>query len=573
MARHETPIFHDLLDALQHHAERDPDRLAFTFVVDDGQNDARLSFGELLDRTIQIGSSLSDRTAAGERVLLMLPPSLDFIPTFWGASWAGLVPCVAYPPVSPSATAAVASLFREVQASCVITSEATASSLAATPHWKELGLPEPIAWETLENGASKRKRRDTELAFIQFTSGSTSSSKGVRVTRKGLASHCEQARAAFHYDRHTVAVYALPLNHCFGLFAALICPTYVGHTCAQLSPQRFAEQPLSWLKAIDRFRGTVSAAPNFAYELLCRSMSDVCASDMKLDLSCLRFAGMGGEVMQPSNLGRVADVLRPFGLSADALKPAYGLSEATMYISGSATTGLARVAFFDGPALRRGQVESAAPNAANARAFVGVGPVIPGSEVVLVDLDTSRRAERGRVGEIWFRGPGVADGYWGRPEASEAAFGAKLEATGPRYLRTGDLGFIDQGELFVSGRCKELIVVDGLRFFPSELEASVRECGPEVAGAAMAAFPCAGAGGAGFALAIELDPPSPALAERIFARIARDHQIECELLIFAPTSSLPRTTRGKVQRLGVASLASESRLPGVTLRRSQRAGP
>lgn len=560
-----------VVDVLERRAEQQPRRPIYIYLQDGESSEQTLTYGDLLARSRILSGAIAELAGPGDRVVVVLPPCSEFFEVFWGCLHAGTIPCVTYPParVSVPDLAAVAAMSRDSGASIMITSRAVQRQISALAESGSLAglLPDVHAFEDLADAATPGRRRHTEVAYLQYTSGSTSSPKGVRVMHRGLAEHLSHLCERSGYSASSVSVFWLPVHHSFGMIGGVMIPMYSGCTAVSMSPAHFLQRPLRWLEAIDRYRATHSGASNFAYDMVTTQLATA-AVNRALDLSCWAFAAVGGEAIQVGTLRRFQAELGKVGLPRTALAPGYGLSEATSGVSSCAFQEPV-VVTLDGAGLERGRVEPCRDDEPGARSMVSVGPLLPGLEMKLVDPLTAIECPSDRIGEVWLRGGAVADGYWSRPEESAAVFEGRLPGSDATYLRTGDLGFVLNDELFITGRCKELIIVRGLNFFPADLEATIRAADSALEDAPAAAFPLLADGGDGLGVAVELETPSAAIAHRIRARIAAEHGIECGFLAMVAPGTLPRTGSGKLQRLVISRLAHSGELEGQRVEPSE----
>jgi thioester reductase-like protein len=558
--------FEHVVDALEHRARVEPRRAVYTYLLDGESREQTLTYGELLEKVTALSGSIAELTRTGDRIVIMLPPCSEFFAVFWACLHAGTVPCIIYPParVTPADLAPVAAICRDSQASLVITSRPVQQRLASLQETSPsaLGIPPIHALEALEEQGLRGQRRRAEVAYLQYTSGSTSTPKGVRVLHTGLAEHLHHICERFRYSRDSVGVSWLPVHHSFGLVGAVLVPMYAGCTAISMSPAHFLERPLRWLEAIDKYRGTHAGAPNFAYDLVSSQVAAGKAT-RPLDLSSWHLAGCGGEAVQAGTLEHVRVELGRVGMPATALTPSYGLSEATLTVTTSPYREPVMLTL-DGEALRQGRVVPCSPDVPGARTMVGVGQLLSGFEMRFVDPVTGVPTPSDVIGEVWLRGGAVADGYWSRPEETAAVFRGHLAGESAPYLRTGDLGFLWKEELFITGRCKEIIIVRGLNFFPADLEATVRHADAALENVPVAAFPWLSAAGDGLGIALELSAPTPEIVARIRARLAAEHGIESGFLTIVQPGALPRTGSGKLQRLQIAQLAQGGKLTNLS---------
>ncbi|HEY3254869.1 MAG TPA: non-ribosomal peptide synthetase, partial [Polyangiaceae bacterium] len=412
----------------------------------------------------------------------------------------------------------------------------------------------------------------TDIAYLQYTSGSTSRPKGARVSFANLAAHCEQLRKAFHLQRETVSAFWLPAHHSFGLVGGIVAPLTVGYRTVLMAPRHFLERPLRWLEAISRFGAHVSGGPNFAYDLCAQATANI--DDDRFDLRHWNFAGVGGDVVRSETLRRFAGATKRWGFKETALKPSYGMSEATLTISIQSRALPPRTMTLDVAALGLGAVRAAAAAApGTAREVVGVGTPIDGLQVLIVDPESATQSAEGQVGEIWLAGPNVVAGYWNADADAEAPFQARLSGGGERFLRTGDLGFIHEGELFITGRRKELIIVRGANFYPQDIETSVLGVSHQLKTAV--AFSIDDDHSEQLVVLVERDGlgKQQELEARIAEAISLAHGLTCHDIVLLPLDSLARTASGKVSRVQAKAAYSSGRFSEISRASRPPQGP
>ncbi|MEY2882164.1 MAG: hypothetical protein RLZZ15_4544 [Verrucomicrobiota bacterium] len=545
-----------VLHQLDRHAAGKPEAAAFRFVRAPDFSTDDVSFAALRGHALRIAQALRARHAEGRRVLLALAPGADYLAAFLGCLYAGAIAVPIYPPRRNRPPERFIAVARNCAADFVVADAETRRQIEAALG-PEVRAALDLAW--LEPAGEAGAPAEWALpylaadtpAFLQYTSGSTAEPKGVVVTHGNLEHNL--ALIAEPFGMNTAEVLALswlPPFHDLGLIGNLLAAVHHGVTEVILTPQAFLRDPLSWLRAIAHFRATSSAAPNFAYDLcVARATPEVVAA---LDLSCWKTAFNGAEPIRPATLARFAATFAPCGFAAGAMCPGYGLAEATLVVSAQPRGPGPLVADFDRAALGRHRVEpSTGPGAIR---LAGSGVVLGGQRVLVVDPDTRRACAADGVGEIWVAGPSVARGYWANPEATKETFRArtKPDGAGP-WLRTGDLGFLREGQLFITGRQKDLIIVGGNNHYPQDLEVTARAAHPALAEAAGAAFALAGEDGESLAVAHEInlqhrDADFAAVAAALRAAISAEHQLavtHCALVRFG---SLPKTSSGKIQR-------------------------
>ncbi|HEV7786338.1 MAG TPA: AMP-binding protein, partial [Thermoanaerobaculia bacterium] len=382
--------------------------------------------------------------------------------------------------------------------------------------------------------------------------GSTGSPKGVMVRHGNLMHNEEMIRRAFGQDERSVIVGWLPLHHDMGLIGNVLQPLYAGARCILLSPVAFLQRPVRWLRAISRYRATGSGGPNFAYELCVRKVGPEQRAD--LDLSSWSVAFNGAEPVRAGTLERFAEAFAPCGFRREAFYPCYGLAEATLFVAGGTMGRRPRVARVEPAALERNEVVAVAPEVPDARWLVSSGRPWMGQKIVVADPETGAACPPGWVGEIWVAGPSVALGYWRNPEATARDFHASLagrEGDGP-FLRTGDLGFLADGELYVTGRLKDLIILRGRNHYPQDLERTAEGSHPDLRPGSSAAFAVEIGGEERLVIALEVERRRrdgfEEMAEAVRRAVAAEHEVMVWEVVLLRAGSLPKTSSGKVQR-------------------------
>ncbi|WP_067847463.1 fatty acyl-AMP ligase [Nocardia lijiangensis] len=521
-----------------------------------------------LDRDARaLADWLAHRAEADRPVLLLYPPGPEFLRAFLGCLYAGVVAVPAPVPTDARSMRRVAGMLDDAGSRLVLTTTELYEPLAAWLRGTDRSgaaavtatdaepLGDPDAWVMPDiTGVS--------VAFLQYTSGSTSEPKGVMVSHGNLMHNEAAITAAAAIDDTDVVVGWLPHFHDMGLIGMLLQPLYSGSSLVFMSPMTFLKRPVRLLEAIDRYRAQVTVAPNFAYELLARRVTD--AQLAGLDLSPLRAALNGAEPVRARTLDAVIDRLGPAGFPADAFLPVYGMAEVTL-LATAARLGRTPVHLdVDSAALEGHRLVPAE----NGTRLVSCGAAAPGLDIRIVDPVTLRTLPDGHVGEIWIAGPSVAQGYWHRPEETRDRFAARTEGTGP-YLRTGDLGARHDGELFITGRLKDLIIMNGRNLYPHDIEETVRDAHPAVADAP------------GVVLSIDTETherllvvqgvrtavlgelPTAELSARIKAAVARGFDLPAPNVVLVEHRAVHRTTSGKVQRNSMRSAFLDNTVDGV----------
>lgn len=555
--------FKTITDLVLTMGELHPEKRIYTF-LEDGETEAQhLKYNELLARTRAIAAWLQAHSKRGERALLLYPSGLDFVTAFFGSIFAGVLAVPAYPPdpVRINRTLPrLQAIAADAQASIVLT---TSPIVAMAEKLFELA-PEMrkmvwLATDALsEEGASDWIKPDTDpdsIAFLQYTSGSTSTPKGVMVTHSNMLSNAAYYRYGWGHDESSVTVTWMPNFHDLGLMDGVIQPAFYGFHSVLMPPTALLKRPLRWLHAISRYRATFSSAPNFAFELCARKVTE---KDLAvLNLNSWRGALNAAEPVRRETMEYFFKVFEPCGFKWEVFSPGYGLAEATLKVS--ATN------WFDNPVFRRVKADALeqhqlidTDDAENVRVIAGCGRPMAefDTRVVIVDPETLTECAADRIGEIWVRGPGVAKGYWNRPEESELTFRAHLSDTGDGpFLRTGDLGFMQDGELYITGRLKDMIIIDGRNHYPQDIELTVERSHPAVRPGCSAAFSIE-LPGEHLVVVAELDEKRlgegqlnfEEVRAKIRAAVAQEHDLDTFAIEFIKAGTIAKTSSGKIQR-------------------------
>ncbi|WP_143665328.1 non-ribosomal peptide synthetase [Streptomyces sp. CS227] len=527
------------IDLLADTAARVPDRVAFRHLADGETPAGELTYAQLDTGARAVAARLQALGLRGREVVLLYPSGLDYVTAFFGCLYAGAVAVPAYPPTrQPRSLARIVGIVADCGAGTVLTTTAFAAKLGSRmPAAAALRVvtTDDVPLDGVEPWSRPVADADT-LAFIQYTSGSTSNPRGVLLTHGNLLSNAAVTQRLFRTGEDTRIVSWLPMYHDMGLIGSVLGTVHSGGSCVLMSPSAFAQRPGRWLEAISRFGATASGAPNFAYDLCVDRIGP--EERARLDLSSWEVAFNGAEPLRPSTLRRFAEAFADSGFRAEALTPCYGLAEATLLVTGKR---------WGTPAA----VDKAPPS--DGAPVVSSGIPADDVRVEIVDAATHRPAEPGAVGEIWVDSPGTAHGYLGHPELSEATFGATLAGTpGPRFLRTGDLGYLAEGELHVVGRLKDLVVVRGRNHYPQDIERTAELSHEALRPGGGAAFPVTVGGEEHLALVHELDRSFEGDLDEVVtaarAGVAAEHRVRPHSVVLIRAGSLPRTSSGKVQR-------------------------
>jgi amino acid adenylation domain-containing protein len=560
-----------LVDVLRRRADREPDLALFSF-LSDGDDDAEafLTAGELDLRARAMAARLQRIDLTGERALLLYPPGIEFIAAFFGCLYAQVIVVPAHLPRPNRPMPRLRSIVQDARPAVVLTCASlrmdSARWSAGVPELEEIPVLYSDEWTTegAEDDAPAVRRIEKlagwwidpdataeTLAFLQYTSGSTATPKGVMITHGNLLDNSARIQAVFGTSPGDRGVSWLPPFHDMGLVGGVVQPIYCGGTNTLMSPASFLQRPIRWLEAISRTSAEISGGPNFAYDFCVEKTTP--EQRRGLDLSRWRVAYNGAEPVRAETLDRFAAAFAPAGFRPEAFLPCYGMAEATLLVSGNPTGCRPIVLTVDAEALGLGKVAEAGAAAPGSH-LVSCGRPAEGHVVVIVDPATERPCPEDRVGEIWFAGPSAARGYWGRPEESQRSMDACLAGLdGGPFLRTGDLGFLHDAELFVTGRIKDMIILLGRNIYPHDVEWVAERCHSMLRTGGAAAFAVEIACKEGLAIVIETDRRlQKDGAEEVFAAIrgsvAESLDVEVSAIRLIKPTSLPRTSSGKVQR-------------------------
>jgi acyl-CoA synthetase (AMP-forming)/AMP-acid ligase II len=553
-----------LVDVLLRRAVLHPALPACTFLTDGEHESAHLTYGELDRRARALAAVLRALAAPGSRALLVYPPQIDFVVAFWACLYARIIAVPCSPPEPfrrdwglPRLQAIAADARPELILTVSSLRNSLAPLLETAPEWSaaRLHLTDDAAgadgdlrgdgggWQPELPGAD-------DVAFLQYTSGSTSSPRGVVLTHGNLIHNERMIRDAFGHRPALVVVGWLPLYHDMGLLGNVLQPLFMGGHSVLMSPIAFLRRPIRWLRAISRYRATTSGAPNFGYELCLRIAPEAL---QELDLSGWQVAYCGAEPVRAGTLERFAEKLAMCGFRRQALYPCYGLAEASLLVAGGAHGAPPVVRAFDRRALDHHSVAPAgAPD--HAVPLVSCGWAHGEEEIAIVNPERGVRSEPQQVGEIWVRGPNVAAGYWNRPEESAATFGGRLAGDdGGPFLRTGDLGFMRDGQLYVTGRLKDIIIIAGRNHYPQDIERAVEECHDGLRAGGAAAFPIDVDEREQLAVVAEIEAGGAACDLGAMATAARRavlglHGVAVHTLVLVRRGAVPKTSSGKLQR-------------------------
>lgn len=552
-----------MADVLRRSADERPEQCTFSFLADGEAQEDRFTNRELDARARAIAGMLKERELCGERVLLFYPPGLELIAAVFGCFYAGAVVILPWPPDPrrlDRTLPRLLSIVDDAQASALLTTSAMAEQSART--FADVPRLASLPRLTTDDADPEQAVRwpdhtgpdPSDLALLQYTSGSTDQPKGVMVTHANLITNLEsqQAESGWDVEADSHAVIWLPPYHDMGLIGGVFLWLYAGATVTLMSPEAFMYRPDRWLRAVSRTKATHIGAPNFAYDLCARKLSP--SERDSLDLGTLQVAWNGAETVRPETMKRFTETFQSRGFRREAFVPSYGLAEATLLVSATGRLG---------PTLP--EWEGAA----------SCGPPVRHQRVVIVDPEHRTPCEPGELGEVWVAGPCLAAGYWNRPDETARDFRATLANGDGPFLRTGDLGFLRSGELFIMSRLKDLIIIRGRNIHPVDVERTAESSHSALRPGASAAFALDRDGTERVVVVQEVYGGSPAPLDEVAAAIrhavAAAHEVRPFAVVLIKERTIPKTSSGKIQRrktrdsflAGSLAVLFESRDPAV----------
>ncbi len=546
-----------LVELMSLRAERTPEKVGYLFLKDGLNDESSLTYGQLDRKARQIAAHLRERIEPGSRVLINHAPGLDYICSYYGCLYASMVAVPVYPPRFNQKLDRLNSIVTSASPKAALTSKQIMDSLRAGI--AESPLLGPLSWvetDALGEDAPVAETifpRADALAFLQYTSGSTSEPKGVMLSHGNMMANLQVIQSCFGLGAESRGLVWLPPYHDMGLIGGVLEPAYTGFPVVLMSPFTFLQRPYRWLQAASKYKVTTTGGPNFAYDLCARRISDEQIAE--LDLSALEVTFCGAEPIRSEMIERFSARFASCGFRAESFYPCYGLAEATLMVSGGVKLELPVLQTFDGDTLEHQGNAVPATQAKNPRRLVGCGTEAPNHKVRIVDPVTLVQCAEGKVGEIWFSGPSVAQGYWQRPEDTETHFKAKIEgdASGDGFLRTGDLGFLRENQLYVTGRLKDLLIIHGRNLYPQDIELTVESSHTSLKAGAGAAFAVVLESGERLVVVQELDRKSKdvdldAVIQSIRSSVMEHHGVSPYAISIIEPNSIPLTSSGKIQR-------------------------
>ena len=547
-----------LVDILQWRAMNQPHQVAYRFLLDGEYDEVCLSYQELDQRARSIAALLQSSAKVGDRALLLYPPGLDFIVAYFGCLYARIIAIPAYPPhpnrlektlptilriaadAKPSVALLTSTLFENISSQNAIRNKFGTIKLLVTDcdevndltgKWQQPGIA------------------GNDTAFLQYTSGSTTIPRGVMVTHSNLMHNLDLIEESFGLTSKSQTVFWLPPYHDMGLIG-ILQSLYTGYPVTLMPHLMFLQRPFRWLQAISRFRATCSGGPNFAYDLCIRKVKP--EQREQLDLSSWEVAFNGAEPIYNKTLKQFADYFSSCGFRREAFLPCYGLAEATLMVVGAPKSRFPVTQNLMTLGLEQNQVIISPNKNEDTRTVVSCGKNMPNQKIRIVNAHTLALSPADQIGEIWVSGPSVASGYWNKPLESELTFGARLSDfnEGP-FLRTGDLGFLHDGELYITGRIKNLIISDGKNHYSHDIERTVEKSHPAIRLAGCAVFSISNSESEDIIVIAEIEHKITVKAEEVKKAIrqavAIHHELHVDDIRLISPGGIPRTTSGKIK--------------------------
>ena len=543
-----------LTEILVHRARVAAEEAGFVFLGEDGRESQRWTYGSLQERAIAIASILA-REGRGERALLLFRPGLDFLAAFFGCLYAQVLPVPANTPKRRRGASRLQAIIEDSQPRFLLSTSSALQEIVGVDG-SGLGKLIPIAVDEIKvtDGLDvPAPPSPSDIAFLQYTSGSTSTPKGVTVSHRNVMATLKDLDRGWGHGPGSAIVTWLPAFHDMGLVYGALLPVYAGIPCYAMAPSTFLQRPVRWLEAISRYRATHSAAPNFAYDLCSDRISEETAKT--LNLRTWKVAVNGAETVRASTLDRFASKFEVAGFDIKTFCPGYGLAESTLKVSAVRAGEPVRFLHVGSEGLKLGRIMPVAPGTHGSQILVGCGRSEIDGRIAIVDPETQQRCGPDSIGEIWVSSDAIADGYWNRPQESCDVFQARIAGTSEEsFLRTGDLGALYDGELFITGRLKDLIVIAGQNYHPQDIEARAEAAHPQLRGGRCASFAIDGAGTERVVVVQEVARTEvrrlrdTEIIGAIRSAVREALELELEMVVLLPPGTIPRTSSGKLQR-------------------------
>ncbi|MDA7952114.1 MAG: aminotransferase class I/II-fold pyridoxal phosphate-dependent enzyme [Pirellulaceae bacterium] len=569
------PPMTTFLDRLEYWCTQQPNEKVFSYLEDGEDQEISLTYAELATEAKIVAAKLQELGMAGERALLLYAPGLDFVKAFFGCLYAGVIAVPAYPPKRNRNAHRIRAIAEDANAKLALTTSDIVGRIEGVldeqPQLKTLTwLATDKLATSLESKWQKPHVSGETLMVLQYTSGSTGTPKGVCLSHSNFMHNSALISYSFDLDREGRGVSWLPTYHDMGLVGGIVNPVFYGRPSVMMSPLSFLTKPVRWLKAISKYRATISGGPNFAYDLCVQKIApDQCEG---LDLSNWRVAFNGAEPVRAETLAKFTEKFSPYGFQAKSHYPCYGMAETTLIIAGGNAKKEPVQQNFDGRQIDDGRAILISEDESAARRLVSCGQVLPDLDVKIVDTTEFKTLPSGHIGEIWVAGPSVAQGYWHNEKSTHEAFGGvlnldgedsanlngtpksskKANSEGIKYLRTGDLGFLQEDQIYVTGRLKDMIIVRGVNRYPQDIELTVEKSDSRLATSGTAAFSIDHEGRERLVIVSETvrstNKKWDSILEGIRGDVAQQHELPPDAIVLVRPGSIPKTSSGKIQR-------------------------
>ncbi|MFE4046680.1 MULTISPECIES: fatty acyl-AMP ligase [unclassified Priestia] len=558
--------YSSMIDLLSHKVMIHPEKVVYTFLSNDNQDETNITYQELHMYAKQIAAYLQHLGLEGQRALLMYPSGIDYVKAFLGCIYANVIPVPVYPPGLSRNMERLKAIMDDSATNIILTTTQLHSKISF--HFSDELSNMNLKWIPIDDISydyrdqwSQPKVDKESLAFLQYTSGSTSSPKGVMVTHGNILHNEAMIKAACQHNEDTVMLGWLPMYHDMGLIGNILQPLYLGAKCVFMSPMDFLQKPFRWLSAISKYKATISGGPNFAYDLCLKKITD--EQKVQLDLSSWEVAFNGAEPVRYETIQKFAQAFKDCGFKLNQFFPCYGMAEATLFITGNekltkpVSKGFCKESLLENKAIERPVSSEYSVK------LIGCGMTWLNQKVEIVNTDSLSKCASNEIGEIWVKGDSIAKGYFGRKQETNYAFNNIVKDTNENgFLRTGDLGFFHEGQLFVTGRLKDVIVLRGKNHYPQDIELTVEKADQAIISGASAAFSVDINGEEKLIIVAEIERkyrPRPhkerelkgyldSVLRNIRQQVMEEHEVQPYTIYLLKTSSIPKTSSGKIQR-------------------------